>query len=97
MNDNLISKSEVLQILQSIGGCDATDEWSKGYDAAIDEAYKAVENIWTVELAERSDTYGTWYDVGSLSCRCSRCGCKNNRETPYCPICAAKMEEVENE
>lgn len=23
--------------------------------------------------------HGYWYDCGSLSCRCSKCGCKNNR------------------
>ena len=36
--------------------------------------------------------HGHWYDVGSLSCRCSICGCKNNRETSYCPNCGAEME-----
>ncbi len=35
---------------------------------------------------------GHWYDKGSLSCRCSRCGCKNDRESHYCPICGARME-----
>lgn len=32
-----------LQILENIGGCDADDEWSKGYDAAIDTAYQLIE------------------------------------------------------
>ena len=35
--------------------------------------------------------HGYWYDCGSLSCRCSECGCKNNRETAYCPSCGARM------
>ena len=35
--------------------------------------------------------HGYWYDCGSLSCRCSECGCKNNRETVYCPSCGARM------
>ena len=34
---------------------------------------------------------GHWFDVGSLSCRCSECGCKNNKETKYCPNCGARM------
>lgn len=36
---------------------------------------------------------GRWIDKGSLSCRCSECGCKNVRETPYCPYCGIKMKE----
>ena len=36
--------------------------------------------------------HGKWFDVGSLFCRCDQCGCKNNKETPYCPNCGAKME-----
>lgn len=35
---------------------------------------------------------GEWYDVGSLSCRCSRCGCKSPKPFPFCPNCGAKME-----
>lgn len=35
--------------------------------------------------------YGTWFDRGSLSCRCSNCGGKNMAETRYCPHCGAKM------
>lgn len=34
---------------------------------------------------------GKWLDTGSLSCRCSICGVKNNRQTRFCPSCGAKM------
>lgn len=36
--------------------------------------------------------HGRWEDVGSLSCRCSECGCKNDQETRFCPNCGAKMD-----
>lgn len=37
--------------------------------------------------------HGRWYDKGSLSCRCSCCGCKSNKEYNYCPNCGAKMDD----
>ena len=40
---------------------------------------------------------GEWYDKGSLSCRCSNCGCKNNKETNYCSNCGAEMRGDKNE
>lgn len=33
---------------------------------------------------------GHWLDIGSLSCRCSECGCKHLHVTTYCPSCGAK-------
>ena len=36
--------------------------------------------------------HGRWWDKGALSCRCSECGCKSNRESKYCPNCGAKMD-----
>ena len=38
---------------------------------------------------------GQWYDVGSLSCRCSECGCKSPKEYSYCPNCGADMRTTE--
>lgn len=37
--------------------------------------------------------HGYWFDAGSLSCRCSECGGKSNKESAYCPNCGAKMEK----
>lgn len=34
--------NDVLKAIHEVGGCDATDEWSKGYDAGVDAAYSAV-------------------------------------------------------
>lgn len=41
--------------------------------------------------------HGRWYDKGALSCRCSECGCKSNRESNYCPNCGALMKEADHE
>ena len=43
---------EVLQILHELGGCDATDEWSKGWDEAIDTAYDEIKKRYNVEEDE---------------------------------------------
>lgn len=36
--------------------------------------------------------HGYWFDRGSLSCRCSRCGCKSTAELPECPVCGAVID-----
>lgn len=40
----------IIEELNRIGGCDATDEWSKGWDAAVGEAIKIAETVPTVEI-----------------------------------------------
>lgn len=39
---------------------------------------------------------GEWFDRGSLSCRCSNCGCKANKEYSFCPNCGADMRGEES-
>lgn len=39
---------------------------------------------------------GYWYDKGSLSCRCSNCGCKSPEEFSFCPNCGADMRGRSN-
>lgn len=43
---------EILKIVNDIGGCDATKEWDKGFDAAIDTVYKAIFEKYGVEVEE---------------------------------------------
>lgn len=46
---------EILKMLHGIGGCDATEEWSKGWDAAIDEAYKELSDKYGVTAFDEED------------------------------------------
>lgn len=49
MND-LIRRKDVEQMLKDLGGCDASDEESRGWDKAIDAA---MEGLRKVEVANR--------------------------------------------
>lgn len=78
-----IEREAVLQRLESCVG------WSRPSESAYEDiqAMPAADVVPVV--------HAHWYDVGSLSCRCSACGCKNNKETAYCPNCGAKMDKEE--
>ena len=53
--------------------------------------YRAIELLEHTRTVEERPT-AEWIDIGSLSCRCNACGCKNIKETRFCPHCGAKME-----
>ena len=57
-----------------------------------DWAVGVIKSIPSADVVERKR--GEWYDRGSLSCRCSNCGCKANKEYSFCPICGADMREL---
>lgn len=38
-------KDMALKVIHDIGGCDATDEWSKGYDAGVNAAIAEVAKL----------------------------------------------------
>lgn len=80
MNDDLISRQEVLNKLNEL-------DQQELYLPCHFKEY-IIEEVPSVQLET-----GRWFDIGSLSCRCSNCGGKNNRESKYCPNCGAKMEE----
>lgn len=40
-----MDKQKACEAIHNLGGCDATEEWSKGYDAGITAALDAIEKI----------------------------------------------------
>lgn len=47
-----ITASKCLRIIHEIGGCDATDDFSMGWDKAIDAAYNAISGKYEVSMFE---------------------------------------------
>lgn len=45
----VIDVEAVYKMLHSLGGCDAKEEWAKGYDAAIDNAISHLDSIPVIE------------------------------------------------
>lgn len=90
LKDNLVNDMVV-------DGWETVTAYMKGerrhsdYLDGIENALYCINNADTVDPAK----HGKWEDKGSLSCRCSECGCKSPKEYPYCPNCGAMMLEGE--
>lgn len=55
---------------------------------------KTIDSVPSADVVERKT--GEWYDKGSLSCRCSNCGCKSTKEFNFCPHCGADMRHSDD-
>ena len=53
-------KKRVLRAIHEIGGCDASDEWAKGYDDGINDAYKVIDELTEEDprIWQRANHYG---------------------------------------
>lgn len=98
MAKEYIEKAETIQRYQNvvdiIGVAKSADGETKfGLVKDLD----VIEFLQALPAADvRENVKAHWYDVGSLSCRCSACGCKSNRETAFCPNCGAQMGGAED-
>lgn len=63
---DLIIKDKVLEILKNLGGCDAKDEYSKGWDDAIDAAYNDVGNLPSVAAFTEEELHTLSSGLGEL-------------------------------
>ena len=57
MNNDLIKRSDVEQMLTALGGCDASDKEAEGWDKAIDAAMEGLRKVesaneWIVNAIE---------------------------------------------
>ena len=101
MNE-FISRDEAYQELHDAGGCDATEEWTKGYDDGITEAIRIINEMpaadvapvvhghWSKEMRFTEDFMGN----RTYGYKCSVCGKLANR-LQFCGNCGAKMDESE--
>ena len=46
-----LDRETVIKKLNEIGGCDASDDWDKGFDKAIEVAVKAAEELPAADVA----------------------------------------------
>lgn len=53
--DEAAEVKRILLRLHEVGGCDAQDDYSKGWDEAITEAIKIVENETRIKIGEVLD------------------------------------------
>lgn len=97
---NYISIGEALQKLLDAGGCDASDEWARGYDAGITEAIDIIDNIPPADVTPV--VHGHWCE-DEFDVWCSNCYCAYPKDgtgiagwrkiSKYCDNCGAKMDE----
>lgn len=58
MPKEYISRETVIKKLNEIGGCDASDDWEKGFNKAIEVAVKAAEELFPADVARAK--HGHW-------------------------------------
>ncbi|MGN1102230.1 MAG: hypothetical protein ACI4RG_08565 [Huintestinicola sp.] len=91
--NDFIPRKAIYDAVNAIGGCDATEEWAKGYDSAIDAVMDILEGMPAadVEPVRHGHWIGYEYDA-SRYYRCSQCYKGNVAKRNYCPNCGAKMD-----
>lgn len=90
-----ILRNEACQRLHEAGGCDAVEEWAKGYDDGIAEAIRIINEMPVADVAPV--VHGRWNWTGSVVWwKCSVCECEGYENFKFCPHCGAKMDGSED-
>ncbi len=99
IEDDLISRRAMYIALYELGGCDATEDYYKGYDSGIDAAISALQCAPTA--SSEPIQHGRWIERLVKTCEvnysCICCGNKVYCKDNYCPNCGAKMDLEESE
>lgn len=79
-----ISREAVCEVCADVFGLPIDDG-----EEVIFEINRRVKRLPAADV--RPAVHGHWEDRGSLSARCSECGCKSLRASDFCPNCGADM------
>ena len=93
-----IEREVIIRKLNEIGGCDASDEWDKVWDMAIDTAVKAVERLPVAYVAPVKHGHFRRLTFSGDTIICSECKMAYNifetngaENFNFCPHCGAKI------
>ena len=97
-----IEREVIIRKLNEIGGCDASDEWDKVWDMAIDTAVKAVERLPVAYVAPVKHGHFRRLTFSGDTIICSECKMAYNifetngaENFNFCPHCGARMDKTE--
>ena len=97
-----IEREAIIRKLNEIGGCDASDEWDKVWDMAIDTAVKAVERLPVADVAPVKHGHFRRLTFSGDTIICSECKMAYNifetngaENFNFCPHCGARMDKTE--
>ena len=65
--NDFIPRKAIYEAVNYIGGCDATEEWAKGYDSAIDAVMGIIEGVPAADVVPIVKILNTPYAVGVMS------------------------------
>ena len=93
-----IEREAIIRKLNEIGGCDASDEWEKVGDMAIDTAVKAVERLPVADVSPVKHGHFRRLTFSGDTIICSECKMAYNifetngaENFNFCPHCGAKI------
>lgn len=95
MEEKYVKRETVVEKLNEIGGCNASDDFSKGWDKAIDAAIEAVTQIPLADdkMPDKNTPWSKRAPFDPESITCGRCDSDISEDDfEYCPYCGQKLD-----